>query len=60
MTYMLFDDDQCTRAITKTEHNIYDMVPNYGKCEVSGNGNGRTSLTVCHNNGGPSFSPPRE
>ena len=41
ISYTLFADDQCTRAIKKTDHYIYNAVPNYGRCAVSENGNGR-------------------
>lgn len=47
MTYTLFADDQCTRLIKRTEHNIWNAVPNFQACVMSANGNGRTSLTVC-------------
>lgn len=47
MTYTTFVDDQCTRAIKRTEHNIWNAVPRYESCVVLGDGNGRTTLTVC-------------
>jgi hypothetical protein len=68
MVYFLFADRHCTKAIKRVVHNIYDIMPQYGKCvkvrsftKWHEQGDHRMSLTVCHNHdveGGEDIPPP--
>jgi hypothetical protein len=59
MVYFLFADRHCQKAIKRVVHDIYDIMPQYGKCvkvrsftKWHEQGDHRMSLTVCHNNRG--------
>jgi hypothetical protein len=51
ISYFLFMDAQCTKAIKRVVHDIYSEVPNYSMCVPSGTStkDKRATLTVCHN-----------
>jgi hypothetical protein len=60
LSYFLFMDAQCTKAIKRVVHSIYSEVPNYSMCVPSRTTpkDKRATLTVCHNDGGDDAMPP--
>lgn len=59
LVYFIFADHQCTKAIKRVVHNLYDAIPKYGECVPSLKGDQRMMLTVCHNDVEPvEYLPP--